>query len=312
MNIYLFCQNKNYFSKSQVKAMKKTGRIIFVEGISPIGSCKKLVTDKSDKIIAIDPDVCLWKLTNKEIDSIPSLKAIIIQSTSFSWIDTDFCRMKKITVINTRDYCTNAVAEWLLMMTLMVARKLPIVYKDGWKVDFNRHLGMELNGKTAGIIGMGTIGTRVAQVMKAVGMKVVYWSKHDHGNTYDKITLAKLFKTADFIYPCLAKNIETTKIIQKKHLLSLKKTANIICAVPQPLLFDKETVLNLVAKNKMNGFGFESGGDTKKLMKEARGNTLITPELAWYTKETLIKNAEKWSRNIISAARNKYPDMVDP
>jgi len=292
--------------------MKKAGRVIFVEGINPIGVCKKLIADKSNKIVAIDPDVCLWKLTNKEIESIPNLKAIIIQSTSFSWIDTDFCRIKKITVINTRDYCTNAVTEWLLMMTLMVARKLPTVYKDGWKVDFNRHLGMELHGKTAGIIGVGTIGTRVAQVMTAMGMKVVYWSKHDHGSIYDQTTLTKLFKTADFIYPCLAKNNETKKIIKMKHLRTMKKTASIICAAPQPALFDKETVLKLVAKNKINGFGFESGGDTRKLMEEARGNTLVTPELAWYSKETLITNAKKWSKNIIAAAKNKYPDMVNP
>ncbi len=97
--------------------------------------------------MAIDPDFCDWKFPNEVIDKIPNLNAIHLQTTSFSWVDVDYCKQKDIPVVNLRGFSSIAVAEWATMLTLTLARRLPVVIKDSWKLDYDKHRGFELRGK---------------------------------------------------------------------------------------------------------------------------------------------------------------------
>jgi len=126
-------------------------------------SLKELQTPE-EKIICLDPDFCDWTVPNSVFDSL-NLKAVILQTTSFSWIDIDYAKSKDIPVVNLRGFSSIAVAEWVTMMVLNIARKLPIVIKDDWKQDYTKHQGIELRGKTAGIVGMGRIGAAIAENM---------------------------------------------------------------------------------------------------------------------------------------------------
>ena len=311
MNIYIFCRYRDYFSKVQMRELKKAAHIILIEDVGPIGKNKALIHDTHEKMITIDPDSCHWRITNEDVDRIPNLKAIILNSTSFDYIDVNHCRQKNIIVTNTRNFASEAVAEWLLMMSLMIARKMPLIIQNDWKLDFQQHMGMELQGKTAGIIGLGNVGKRIAQLCNALGMKVLYWSPHSHDGAYKRVGLKKLFRTADFIYPCLAKNPETMELITKKHLLSMKKNACLVAASPQCQLLDNNTVYKRITSKKMYGIGFEHDRDSEQFYHKENGNILITPAIAWYTKETTLRNAEKWTRNIIEAARMRYPNKVN-
>ena len=115
-----------------------------------------------EKIICIDPDFCDWTVPNLVFDS-PNLKAVVLQTTSFSWIDIDYAKSKNVPVVNLRGFPSIAVAEWATMMVLNIARKLPIVIKDRWKQDYTTHKGIELRGKVAGVVGLGRIGTAIAE-----------------------------------------------------------------------------------------------------------------------------------------------------
>ena len=311
MNIYIFCQYQNYFSKDQINRLKKTANLIFVKKVQPISKNKELINDYNEKIIAIDPNSCFWKISNHEIDRISNIKAIVLNTTAYDFFDINYCRQKNIIVTNNRNFASEAVAEWLLMMSLMIARKIPVVYQGGWKIDYQRHLGMELYGKTAGIIGLGNIGKRLAAICQALGMKVIYWSPNSRDRKYRRVGLPKLIKTADFIYTCLIKNLETTKLINNSLFLSMKKNACLIGAFPQCLLLNNQTVFKQVNTGKIFGTGFEYEKDAEQFYNKVRGNILITPALAWYTRETALRNAEKWINNIINATKNLYPNRIN-
>ena len=92
----------------------------------------KTPTDE-ERILAIDPDFSNWKVENSDLEKIPNLTGVCLQTTSFSWIDIDFLKNKNIPVMNLRGFSSEAVAEWAFLMALNVARKIPLVSQKGWK-----------------------------------------------------------------------------------------------------------------------------------------------------------------------------------
>src|SRR5688572_13075610 len=72
----------------------------------------KGIDSDEEKILGIDPDFCEWKLSKETLSKIKNLKAIIISSTSFNWIDTEYLKSKNIAFSNTTNFSTEAVAEF--------------------------------------------------------------------------------------------------------------------------------------------------------------------------------------------------------
>lgn len=111
-----------------------------------------LLADSSDKIVAIDPDFCGWKITREDTDFMQHVHGICLQTTAFHYIDTIYLKEKGIPVTNLRGFSTNAVAEEAMLMIFALARKLPMVIKDKFTTNFEKFRGMELFGKKIGII----------------------------------------------------------------------------------------------------------------------------------------------------------------
>ncbi len=165
-------------------------------------------------------------------------------------------------------------------------------------------VGCELKGKTAGIIGLGNIGRKIAEHCDGLGMNVKYFSRNQKNCPYEYINLKKLFATCDYIFVSLSLNTSSSKLITKELLSLMKPTANLISIVGHPL-FDEEYVLSMVKQNKLFGFAFES----KKSLTEYEGNVFVTQSNAYYTKEALKEMFAIWTNNIVSAAQ-KHPDNV--
>ena len=258
------------------------------------------------RILAIDPDFCDWKLPNDVIDATPNLKAICLQTTSFSWVDIDHTKQKGIPVTNLRGFSSIAVAEWATMVVLALARRLPIVIKDGWKADYEKHRGQELRGKTAGIIGMGKMGTAFAEIMAGLGMNVQYWSRKSRSDKYKLVNLEEVMSTSDVIYFSVANTDETKKMLTDELLSSMKPSA-IFMNIVDPI-YNHELVLEMVKTDKLYGYGFE---EEKQPFGSYDGNVWDGPALGWCTQESMSKNAEQWVESIVKAANNEYPTQVN-
>lgn len=306
MKIYLLSPvASQIFSPDMISELKNLGEIVIDDVIKPISEVVAM-TDSAEKIIALDPDFCAWNLPREELEKITGLKALCIQSTSFSWLDTEYLKSKNISVVNIRNYSTDSVAEWALMMAINVARKLPLIVKNNWLGDFSLHQGMELRGKTVGIIGLGHIGTRIAELCQAMDMNVVYWSKNTLVDKYQKLELVDLFKTSDLIFPCLAQNGETKNYITDEMLKSMKNTSIFVSIVHK--IYNHELLLQLVKENKIYGYAFET---SKSEMTNYEGNIWAGPEQAWNTKESLARNLKIWQENIIKATQNNFEFKIN-
>ena len=264
------------------------------------------LSDESEKIVALDPDYFNWSFSKDNIAVLKNVKAICLATTSFSWVDVQAASQLGIPVTNLRGFSTEAVAEYTLLMTLSVARKMPLVVKDNYKQDFVRHQGVELRGKTAAIIGLGRIGERIAKLMESIGMNVVYWSKSEKENRFKKIELVDLFKTADVIFPTLAQNQETENLITDEMLMSMKPEAIFVSIVHK--VYNHDLLLKLVKESKIFGYAFE--GDNENPLKY-EGNVFASPAIAWATKESMESNGIMWTDSILAAANNEFPTRIN-
>lgn len=172
--------NENVISK-----LSKLGDLTIETKAKPILEVEGMTDMTSEKLIAVDPDFCEWKFPKEVLERIPNLKAVILTSTSFSWIDSNAAEDLNIIVVNTRNFSSNAVAEWAITMSLSLARKMPLIIKSDYKLDYDKFQGIELMGKTAGIIGLGNIGNRIGEICKGLGMKVVYWSRKTRNDKFE-------------------------------------------------------------------------------------------------------------------------------
>jgi len=307
MKVFILSPNtETLFTNEQVKKLKSSGDVVFQKKVVPFEQVKALFSGTEDRILAIDPDFCDWKVPNKVIDKIPSLKAVVLQTTSFSWVDADYIGKKGIPVVNLRGFSSIAVAEWATMMAVNLARKIPLVVQDGWKQDYIKHQGIELRGKIAGIVGLGNIGTAIAENCQGLGMKAQYWSKNSSDKRFKKVSLENLIKTSDVILPAVAQNEETKGLITDKMLRGMKKSAIFVSIVHH--VYNHDLLLKMAKEGKIYGYGFESN---KPEFGKYKGNIWAGPELAWCTEDSMRKNAEQWIEAIIRASKGKYPTKVN-
>jgi phosphoglycerate dehydrogenase-like enzyme len=307
MKIIILTPNKNtLFNSSQLESIEKAGEVEFITEIQDFSKVKSLFEGTEDRIVAIDPDFCGWKVPNEVIEKIPNLKAIVLQTTSFSWIDVDFAKTKDIPVINLRGFSSIAVAEWATMMMINLARKIPLVIKDSWKQDYVKHQGIELRGKTVGIIGLGNIGTAIAENCDGLGMNVQYWSKNSTDDRFEKVDLEALMESSDVVIPAVAQNEETKGMITDYMLKSMKKSAMFVSDIHN--VYNHDLILQMVADGNLYGYGFE---DKKVNMSDFKGNVWAGPSLAWCTEDSMRKNGQQWMETIINASIGDYTNRIN-
>lgn len=284
--------------------------ICVVKDIAPFSDCKELFEGDEDRVLCLNPDYVSWKLTNNDYKDIPNLKAILTASTGFDWIEQDIANERNIPICNIRNFSTQAVSEWAVMMMLNLARQTPRLIKDGFPLDyaddFMKYRGVQLRGKTAGIIGLGHIGNAIAEACKGLGMNVMYWSKSSSNEAYKSVTLDELFSTADVIFPTVAKNEDTLQLITDSHLASMKKSAILVDIAHG--LFDQNKVAAKVAQGDLFGYGFEGKPNE---FSNFDGNVWAAPAYAWTTYESMYNALVLLSDNIVAVSKNEYPNRVN-
>jgi lactate dehydrogenase-like 2-hydroxyacid dehydrogenase len=308
MNIYILTVNKNnLFSKESLNklAALKTDKVIFITEIQPLETLTQIFDDKSQKIIAIDPMFCGWNVQNIFLDKMSNVRAICLQTTSFHWIDVKYAAKLNIPIINIQNYCTEAVAEWAFMMALNTARRIPQIIQNDWKYDYSVDQGVELKGRTVGIIGLGHIGTRIAELCEGFGMKVQYWSKNSQNSKFKYVDLTTLMNTSDVIFPTIASSEESEKLITDKMLLSLKKNAIFVSIVRN--ICNEELLFKLTSEGKIFGYANEA----EPLTPNLNGNIWSGLRLAWCTEESFANNGVQWTDNIIKATKGIFTNQIN-
>lgn len=224
------------------------------------------------------------------------LKLIIRGGVGLDNIDVKYAEQNGIKVRNTPNASSSSVAEIILAHMFSLARFLNqsnITMKAGlWKK--KEYVGVELEGKTLGIIGMGRIGSELAKKCTALGMKIIYFDLMDIkniDNNYRKVEFDELLRESDFI----SINISGTKsIIGSEELKKVKKGAFIINTSRGKAL-DEDAIITSLNDGTLGGIGLdvflEEPSKNLELIKHPKVS--LTPHIGASTKEAQMKIGEE-------------------
>lgn len=306
MNIYITYE-RTFFTKQQINKLSKYGKLIFLESYFDLDNAQYL-EDNEEKILMADPEWYNWNLRKEHIEKIKKLKAICINTTAFDWIDWKYCNNKEIIVTHTPKYSTDSVAEYAVFLLMCLAKKLPIQIKTNYKMEYNHEmLNTEIRNKTVGIIGLGNIGKRIAELCENLGMNVIYWSRSYKENTYKRVEIDDIFKSADYIIPTFATNEETRKIITDERI-EMMKGNSLINIIINPIEIYNHNLLLKKAENNEISYAFEIYDD--KTLQQYKGNVMATAPYSFYTKESIDRLVELWCNNAIGVLTNDLQNVV--
>lgn len=253
------------------------------------------------------------RVTSELIDAALNLKLICEAATGVNNIDMDYAASKGIPVRNVAGYSTESVVQCTFMHILNLVGHLP--YYDGRVKSGQYSAGgmftdvslpfFELAGKTIGIVGMGTIGRRVAQVACAFGMTVIYYSTSgtSHCHDYPSVPLERLMAESDIVSVHAPLNDRTSGLIGDRELALMKPHA-VIVNMGRGGIVDEAALAEAVDKGAIAGAGLDvyseeplnAGNPLSGVRHKERLS--LTPHTAWASVEARTRLVEMIAENI--------------
>ena len=279
-------------------------------------------------------------ITKKILQSLPNLELIVTLSTGFDHIDLKECKKRKITVCNVPHYGENTVAEHTFALILNLTRKIHKAYERTIRGDFSIEglRGIDLQEKTLGIIGVGSIGQHVIRIAKGFEMKVIAYDKFRNLKLakrlgFKYISFNDLLKNSDIITLHVPYNKSTHHLINKKAISKMKKGV-IIINTARGGIIETSALLQGVQSGKIAGAGLDVLEEecfireekqilSKHFLKECdlktvlhnhillkQDNVIITPHNAFNSWEALHRILDTTILNINSFIKKKPVNVV--
>ena len=243
-------------------------------------------------------------LNESTLKDAKDVKLICEFATGYDNVDLNYCKSRGIKVANVVNYSTDAVAQHTFAMCLYILEKLrhyDEYVKSGAYAAQDRFSNFdlpytELAGKTWGIIGMGNIGKKVAEIAKAFGCRVIFYSVTGRSSCteYERVDFDTLLKESDFLsLHCPLSDI-TRNLINLDALKKMKKTA----------------ILLNVARG-LDVTGTEPMKDSNPLSRIKDSNRLIiTPHMAWASIEARTRCVSETCKNIEAFLKGEDRNVV--
>lgn len=227
------------------------------------------------------------------------LRFIDVAFTGVDHVGLDAAKEKNIAVSNASGYSNEAVSELVIGTTLSLARNLRSVEdrcREG--KDKTGLVGWEIKGKTVGIIGLGKIGTRTAELFHAFGATVLAQSRTHHDGIaeyIEQVTQEELLRRSDIVVLHCPLNDSTRGMINAEKLAMMKPTALLVNVARGPVVVEKDLAVALengvIAGAAIDVFDKEPPLDTASPILHAP-NCLVTPHVAFATQQSMSLRAE--------------------
>lgn len=246
------------------------------------------------------------------IDAGHSLKLIANYAVGYNNIDVEYAQSKGIAVSNTPKSVVAPTAELALALMLSASRRVAewdrTMRHKGRTFKPSRldGLGIDLLGKTVGIVGLGNIGRAVASRCQAFGMRVVYYSRHrlaadlerDLNVTY--ASLDDLFRESDVLSLNMPYNKDSHHLVNEKRLHMMKKTSLLINTA-RGAVVDEKALIQALEKGWIAGAGLDVFEDADRPDEQLLSleNVVMTPHVGTQTYDARVAMAREMSDNIL-------------
>ncbi len=254
----------------------------------------------------------------------PKLKVISSISVGFNHIDVSEATEKGIYVTNTPGILTNATADFAWALIMSSARRISeadnYVRDKKWKIPWglSMFLGSEIYGRTLGIIGLGRIGTGVAERSKGFKMKLIYYDvirapkEKEENLGIEYVPLETLLKESDFISVHVPLTPETKNLISHNEFKMMKTTAHLINTSRGPVV-DEDALVSALRNRTIAGAGldvFEKEPIDPNNPLIELDNVTIAPHIASATRESRHGMAKMATENLLNVLKGEHPPQL--
>lgn len=266
-------------------------------------------------------------ITDKILDDAPSLKLICEFATGFDNANIPACDRHGVKVANVVNYSTASVAQHtfaLLFYLMENLRHYDEFVKDGSYANQSHFCCLdipfnELDGMTYGIVGMGNIGRKVAQIATAFGAKVIFYSASGNSTCtdYERVEFDEFLRRCDVISVHCPLSDRTRNLFNKDAFDKMKETA-ILINVARGAVVSEQDLADALIQGKIKAAGLDvlspepMAKDSPLLKIQDSGRLFVTPHLAWASTEARRRCLEEVKKNAIAWQEGKPRNIVNP
>lgn len=292
-----------YLEEEHIKKLQSIGDLEVFE------NPPKTAEELKERIKEADIVIVGWSdLTKNVMDSAKRLKMVSIWATTCHYADLEAAKERGIMVTHIPGYAMEAVAEHTFALLLAAIRKLPLADKHvrNGGFDWRPFGGIELYGKTLGIIGTGSIGCRVAEIAKAFKMRTLGYDKYPNVKRAEEIgmkyvDLYTLLKESDFITLHVTLTSETERLIGKKEIEAMKKGV-VLINTSQGKVIDEKALVDALKSGKMSFAGLDVFGEEPPAKDNSLfklDNTILSPHVGFHTTEAAKRCTDICIENVV-------------
>jgi len=244
------------------------------------------------------------------LDACPDVVVVARVGVGLDNVDVEEASKRGIKVLNVPGCNADTVAEHALMLMLMLQRQvyslIQGVKNDNWFIR-NQYSGDEIRGKTLGIVGLGNIGMKVAQLAHAFGMKIIYWEKTPRDVPFQAVSFEDLLQSADLITLHLPLTTETKHLFNRIAFEKMQPHAFLINTARGEIVHQSD-LLDALIQGEIAGFGGDVLETQPPFADEpllALPNVLITPHSASLTQTTFKEMCMQSAKNVLKVLSNQ-------
>jgi D-3-phosphoglycerate dehydrogenase/(S)-sulfolactate dehydrogenase len=265
-------------------------------------------------IVSTDP------FTARVIQAADRLKVISRTGVGYDAVDVPAATKRGVMVTTTPGVNRHAVADWALALILCCARNVPENLAEVQRGAWVRYEGMDLDGKTLGVVGLGTIGKEVAKRAKAFGMRLLAFDPVQdpafaaaQGIAY--VPLEDLLRESDFVTIHCFLNAATRHLFNAERLALMKPTAYLINTARGGIV-DAAALYQALRDKRLAGAGLDVfEGEPLAEGSPLRGlpNVYLSPHCAGATADARARSGSMAAENLVRGLRGERPEgIVNP
>ena len=299
----------NYYGARALAGLRELGEVVLHEGAEPLGTAALIAAARPCQFIVADrATACEAAL----FDALPELVSVSRVAVDIRNIDVGSASAQGVLVTQASRSWVSAVSELAIGLMIDVARGISragLAYKAGHLPTVGR--GRQLAGSTAGIIGYGPLGRRVADLALAFGMKVLVNDPYvtvEHGEI-EQVELDDLLRRSDFVLPLAVATEETENMIGAAQLRLMRRDAFLV-NLSRGNLIDEVALAVALDEQRIAGAALDVGRAPDQMPSPhlaARTDVVATPHMAGLTTEAIEGQALETVSQVAQIVQGRAP-----
>jgi D-3-phosphoglycerate dehydrogenase len=259
------------------------------------------------------------RFTDKVLAACPKLRLVSIWGTGTDNVDLAACRTRGVAVTNTPGVNANAVAEHTVALMLAITRRIPAMDRDSRAGQWPRGLLVQLEGRTVGLVGLGAIGGRVAELLRPFGVQLLASTYGPDGGRAAAagarhVPVETLLRESDIVSLHLRLSADTQGYLGRERLALMKPTAFLVNTA-RGALVDKEALVDALREGRLAGAALDVFHEEPIPVGDpilTLPNVVLTPHNGGMTREVIDAGLLRAVENVERFLAGRPRDVVVP